>query len=118
MKLILKTGLLGLMLTTATGADAERLGRLFFSPEQRAQLEYSQQKDRDTSGKVRSLTVNGIVQKHGGGRTIWINGVPQFSGASNVNTAESLPVTVPGQSRTVEIKVGQKLLVKPSASDQ
>ena len=118
MKPILKTGLLGLALTTATWADAEGLGRLFFSPEQRAQLEHSQQKDGDTSGKARSMIVNGIVQKHGGGRTVWINGVPQFAGKSDERAAESLPVVVPGQSQPVEIKVGQKLLVKPPASDQ
>ena len=71
----LKTSLAYLALTAATGVNAEELGRLFFTAEQRAQLEYSRQQNDPAPGNARSLTVNGIVQKHGGERTVWINGV-------------------------------------------
>jgi hypothetical protein len=115
MNTIFKTALTGLLLTTATGINAEYLGRLFFTPEQRAQLEYSQQQDGSTPGGARSLTVNGIVQKHGGERTVWINGVPQLAGKSDERAPESVPVTVPGQAQPVEVKVGQKVLFGPTA---
>ena len=41
MKTTLKIGLLAICLTTSSLAGAAELGRLFFSPEQRAQLDYS-----------------------------------------------------------------------------
>lgn len=114
----LKTSLVCLALTAATGANAEELGRLFFTPEQRAQLEYNQQQSGDTPDNARSLIVNGIVQKHGGKRTVWINGVPQPAGKSDERAPESLPVAVPGQSQPVKIKVGQRVLINPAASGQ
>ncbi|TAN83710.1 MAG: hypothetical protein EPN14_02985 [Gallionella sp.] len=118
MSTTLKMCLSGLALAAATGAGAEELGRLFFTPEQRAQLEYSQRQGGDAPDDVRSLTVNGIVQKRGGGRTVWINGVPQFSGKSDGRAAESQPVAVPGQSRPVKVKVGQKVLINPTTPGQ
>lgn len=93
-------------------ASAKGLGRLFFTPEQRQLLD---------SGRLRAsaandpssatVVVNGIVQKHGGKRTVWINGVPQAAGPSNENNPATTPVTVPGKSRPVQLKVGQKLLL-------
>jgi hypothetical protein len=52
-------------------AEEAALGRLFFTPVQRAQRE-----TRLASPSVVSQ-VNGIVQRDGGVRTIWINGVAQ-----------------------------------------
>lgn len=116
MNTTLRTSLAGLALTAATAVDAEGLGRLFFTPEQRAQLEYSRQQDDHASDNPRSLTVNGIVQKHGGERTVWINGKPQPAGKSDERAPESLPVTVPGQSQPVKVKVGQRVLIDPAAA--
>ena len=115
MNTTLRTSLAGLALTAATAVDAEGLGRLFFTPEQRAQLEYSRQQDDHASDNPRSLTVNGIVQKHGGERTAWINGVPQAVGRSDEKTPESVPVPLPGQNKSVKLKVGQRVLLSPSA---
>ena len=114
----LKISLFGLALTAATGVNAEQLGRLFFTPEQRAQLEYGQRQDDDKPSSARSLTVNGIVQKHGGERTVWINGVPQPAGKSDERAPESAPVAVPGQSQPVRARVGQRVLINPAASGQ
>jgi len=100
----------------ATISGAEPLGRLFFTPEQRAQLEYSKPLYSDSAGSSgRALTVNGIVQKHGGKRTAWINGVPQQAGNSDELAPESLPVAVPGLSKPVKVKVGQKVSINPSS---
>src|SRR5574340_555509 len=86
----LKICLAGLALAAAAGVHAEELGRLFFTPEQRVQLEHNQPQEGDKPASARSLTINGIVQKHGGERTIWINGVPQLAGKSDERTPESV----------------------------
>jgi hypothetical protein len=98
-----------LALTIATGASAEELGRLFFTPEQRAQLNHGKFQEGDSGSDSRSLTVNGIVQKQGGQRTAWINGVPQPAGKSDERNPDSLPVTIPNHAQPVTVKVGQKI---------
>ena len=104
--------LLALMLLPCL-AQAGELGRLFFTPQERARLDYEHQQNTaaDHSGRDPSggLTVNGIVQKDGGKRTVWINGVPQDAGHSDERNPASVPVSVPGQSKPVRVKVGQKL---------
>ena len=118
MNRMLKTCMCALALNASMPANAEELGRLFFTPEQRARFEYEQQQDGNSPGGTHSLTVNGIVQKHGGKRTVWINGIPQPAGMSDERAPESLSVAVPGQAQPVRIKVGQKMLVNPPASGQ
>lgn len=98
--------------------QAAELGRLFFTPAQRAQLEYNQRQNDNTPANTSTLTVNGIVQKHGGGRIVWINGVPQVAGKSDERTPESLPIAIHGQPQPVNVKVGQKILINPAASPQ
>jgi len=116
MNIAFKASLLALALAAAMEVNAEELGRLFFTPEQRTQLEYSQRQGNHTQVNARSLTVNGIVQKHGGERTVWINGVPQLVGKSDERTPESLPVAIPGQSQPVRVKAGQRVLIDPAAA--
>ncbi|WP_435628430.1 hypothetical protein [Candidatus Ferrigenium straubiae] len=118
MKPALGTGLIFLALAAATAANAEGLGRLFFTPEQRAQLEYNQPQDEAQPGSARTLTINGVVQKRGGERTVWINGVPQPAGKSDERSPESVPVAVPGQSEPVKAKVGQRVLVAPASAEK
>lgn len=118
MKTTLKTGLFVLLLATAAGAHAEELGRLFFTPQQRAQLERGQQPNVDSPGHADSLTVSGVVQRHGGKRTVWINGVPQAAGTSDEHAPESVPVAVPGQRQPVKVKVGQKVLLDSRATQK
>ncbi|MDP2694231.1 MAG: hypothetical protein Q8O58_05115 [Gallionella sp.] len=109
-KLCIAAGLLAI----TTSSNARELGRLFFSAEQRAQLEYNRQQPDPAPDNARSLTVNGIVQKHGGERTIWINGVPQPAGNSDERAPESVPVAIPGRSQPV--KVGQRVIIGPAAT--
>jgi len=110
-----KVGLIACALIVAPFTYAEELGRLFFTPEQRAQLERPQQQNGDSLNNTSVLTVNGIVQKHGGERTVWINGVPQLAGKSDELAPDSLPVAVPGQSSPVNVKVGQKIILDQPA---
>lgn len=102
-----------LALTTSAPVCAEELGRLFYTPEQRNQLDIEQARSIDPAATSNVLSVNGIVQRHGGDRTVWINGVPQISGKSDEHSPESVPVAVPGQSQPVKVKVGQRVILNP-----
>ena len=122
------TLILLLALSTATSTQAGSLGRLFFTPEQRAQFEHERtavvihkatsaahnaaDEDEPSSSM---LTVNGIVQKKDGGRTVWVNGKAQNAGNSDEQNPESLPVSVPGKSQPVKVKVGQKIRLERPA---
>jgi len=117
-KCIPKIGLITYILIAAPLTYAEELGRLFFTAEQRAQLEYSQRQSGDTPDNPRSLTVNGIVQKHGGERTVWINGVPQPAGRSDERAPESVPIAIPGQSQPAKVKVGQRVIIGPATTEK
>ncbi len=118
MNTTLKATLASLLLVAEAEAGTEALGRLFFTPEQRTQLEYAQPQEEARPGSARTLIINGVVQKHGGQRTVWINGVPQPAGKSDERSPESVPVAVPGQSEPVKAKVGQKVLINPAAPEK
>ena len=91
-----------------TTAHADPLGRLFFTPEQRNQLDREHARNAVADGRTSSvLTVNGIVQKQGGARTVWINGVPQSTANNSERSPTTQTVTVPGKSRPMKVKVGE-----------
>lgn len=95
---------------------SDSLGRLFFTPAQRIQLDYAYARSATAEGGSSPfLTVNGIVQKHGGARTVWINGVAQSARNSNESNPTAQTVTVPGKSQPVKIKVGEKILLDQPA---
>ncbi len=97
-------------------AQAATLGRLFFTPQQRVQLEHDRtMKTTPAAAPPSVLSVNGIVQRKGGPRTVWINGVPQNAGNNDERTPDSLPVSVPGQSKPIKLKVGQQIQIDKSA---
>ncbi len=103
----------------APAVQADELGRLFFTPQQRQQLEYQQTSNSEVdSGGRGYVIVNGVVQKQGGNRTVWINGVPQSAGRGNDKTPANVSVTVPGKSQPVPAKVGQKILLEPPAPEE
>jgi len=106
-------GILLFIALSASSASAEELGRLFFTPQQRAQLEQRKQQATASTANAHVLRVDGIVQKHGGPRTVWINGVPREMDNEKTNAPASLSLSVPGQSHPVKVKVGQKLLLPP-----
>lgn len=107
-------GLFALELSTAALSSAAELKRLFFTPKQRNQLDYNYSRENVSGNNDRALMLNGIVQKHGGKRTVWINGVPRQAGSSNDKTPESQSVQVPGKTGTVKLKVGQRVLLNPA----
>ena len=101
--------------------NASELGRLFYTPLQRQQLESGTASS--DNGKVESehrnyIIVNGVVQKHGGNRTVWINGAAQATEPGNDRNPTTAPVAVPGKPQPVQLKVGQKLLLEPPAPEE
>jgi len=121
-------GLLIYLIQFGPAAQADELGRLFFTPAQRAQLEQRRyqpststthadsEEHTDESTDDRILTVNGIVQKTGGKRTVWINGSAQKMGYDNGSSPESIIVTLPDQTKAVKLKVGQRIKLAPPAN--
>jgi hypothetical protein len=92
-------------------AAAESLGRLFFTPQQRQDLDRRRQANIQESAVTAnsSLTVNGQVSRTGGKNTVWINGVPQENAKRPSDPAR---VTLPageGETSSVNIKIGQTL---------
>jgi hypothetical protein len=93
-------------------AQSTELGRLFFTPSERAQLERQHVLSADEPGNdSRSLIVNGMIQRDGGKRIIWINGEQQPASPADARTPASVPVILPGQTESVKVKVGQRLML-------
>lgn len=118
MKLIIKSALLIALQAAPSASGADELGRLFFTPQQRSQFEQEQEPllNTDNSNVMRrELAVNGIVQRNGGQRTVWIDGVAQLAGKSDERSPESLPVAIPGQKQPMKVKVGQRVLLSPAS---
>ncbi|MDH2918253.1 MAG: hypothetical protein PXX73_03535 [Sideroxydans sp.] len=97
----------------SASASAAELGRLFFSPEQRAEFAFDQLQSNTGNANSNTLKVNGIVQQQGGRRTAWVNGVAQQMGNSS-DTPERVAIPVPGQAAPVNVKVGQQISIKPT----
>src|SRR5882762_3600487 len=100
------------LLGIATGqvAAQEILGRLFFTEQQRQELDRRRQANiREAAVIVEStVTVNGQVSRSSGRSTTWINGVPQESARRPPDPAR---VTLPGGegAPSVSLKIGQTL---------
>jgi hypothetical protein len=110
-----------LLLGLFSVAQAGELGRLFNSPQQRKQLETLESNGNSNTGEVvrrSSITVNGVVQKKGGKRTIWVNGVEQEAGPANDKYPSTASVTVPGKDRPVQLKVGERLQLDQPATEE
>ena len=88
---------------------AAELGRLFFTPQERVHLKQALTGKNIQGNTISTVTVNGIVQRHNGPRTEWINGVPQNVGTTNGKSPDSLSVTLPGNPRPIKLKVGEEL---------
>ena len=93
-------------------AHASGLGRLFFTPDQRQQLDASPAPPTTTGKKPAvELVLNGIVQRADRNRTIWINGVAQIEDG-NGHAPDMQLVAVPGNPQPLAVKVGQRLMLE------
>lgn len=74
-------------LAVAGPAAAEPLGRLFFSPEQRATLDRQRRGDASRPGpEGTAMRLDGIVARSGGRTTVWINGRPRYDTVGDDST--------------------------------
>jgi hypothetical protein len=105
MKPALALATLAALLVLAPPAAAQELGRVFFTPEQRAALDARRKArvpDKPAAATVASPTtrMDGFVRRSGGPTTVWLNGesVPE--------NAPEAPRLQPGRSG-VSINVGE-----------
>jgi len=105
------------------GFAAEPLGRLFYTPQQRATLDNARQQkikinvETEAPTPPENISVNGVIKRSDGQSTVWINNRPLNekrvpSGIKIISrNAENASVTLqlPQSSRNVDVKVGQSL---------
>jgi hypothetical protein len=99
---------------------AADLGRLFFDPQQRAELDRLRLQPPRVAPPPRQIvdapvvarqppkdvTLNGYVTRSGGRSTAWINDQPTNAGQASATSAP-MPVPFGDAGRRVELKVGQ-----------
>ena len=71
------------LMVVSLPAPAQDLGRLFFTPERREALDRQRQFKVPENPEVPAdptLTINGVVTRSSGKRTVWINGTAQEDG--------------------------------------
>ena len=102
---------------TATAAEAQELGRLFFTPEQRAALDARRRArlpDNPASVVAAPVTrLDGFVKRSAGPSTIWINGEWTTESAPEapriIEPAPSVSVSVGEAGGRVRLKPGETL---------
>lgn len=110
-----------LMLGAGAAAGAE-LGRLFFTPAQRATLDNMREKNigTETAGVKepapplpQNVTLDGIVRRSDGKNTVWLNSravTAPKAGDIGVSTGKNdnrVRLSVPESGRSIDLKVGQ-----------
>lgn len=58
-------------------SQAEKMGRLFFTPEQREAMERRHQKPGQPARPEGQAEAAGSLEARGGGKTVWVDGVPR-----------------------------------------
>lgn len=107
------------MIDVATLHAAETMGRLFFTPAQRATLDAGKELEKPKGAErvikgPRSVKLNGVVKRSDGESMVWINGKPVVQGSSvaaSVSAADpaAVRVRVKGEDRAADLRVGQTL---------
>ncbi len=114
---------LGITLAGAGSAQAQELGRLFFTPEQRAALDARRKArvpDKPAATPVTEspiTRINGAVQRGGGKSTVWVNGemIPEDAQADSARVTPRGPnsgrVSIPAGegAQRYDLRVGESL---------
>lgn len=118
--------LLALLLAAGQAPAAESLGRLFYTPAQRAQLDALRSRksiaqpvpeQQEPLPVPEVLTYGGIVRRSDGKTTVWINNRVVNDGktaerlpiSSHVRPDDSISLQLPQASRSIDLKVGQSV---------
>jgi hypothetical protein len=101
------TALLALTTLLSTPAASQdtgsELGRLFFTPERRQLLDRQRQQQVQETQDVSedpALTINGVVTRSSGKRTVWVNGLAQ-----NENDARGEVILTPNRKNPGKVTV-------------
>ena len=102
-------------LRTEVPTESHKIGRLFFSPDERAMLDRLRQKSGgSTVSATEEITLNGIVRRSSGKTTAWINQLPQHENETPQGiTVRQGPASKPStllllpSGRQVNLKAGQ-----------
>jgi hypothetical protein len=106
----------------------ERLGRLFFTPAQRASLDVARSQraraavatertEQEATPVPQTITYNGVLRRSDGKTTVWVNNQPvhdrESAGAAaivgRVRADGSVTLQVPQSGRSVTLKPGQSV---------
>lgn len=91
----------------ALAAGNQHLGRLFYSAEQRAQLDAQRNRTSGQSPQpVRELRLDGIVRRSDGHQTVWINGEAHSGSLPHIKVGSRSISLLAAPGKTVEIPVG------------
>jgi hypothetical protein len=121
---------------TPAAPEAPTLGRLFFTPEERARIDALRRRPPVTSTPPvaaaqpehapqveppKYLTLNGVVRRSDGATTVWLNDKPvrgrttaegiMVVPSARAGTPGDVTVRVPQTGQSVDLKVGQQLEV-------
>jgi len=125
-------------LTSVPAPAQERLGRLFFTPAQRASLDVARSQraraalstektEEDTAAPVpQTITYSGVLRRSDGNTTVWINNQPvndrESAGAAaivgGVRPDGSVTLQVPQSGRSVILKPGQSVELLSGAVEE
>lgn len=127
-RVVLLAGLAG---GAGAASAQDALGRLFFTPAQRAQIDETRRRPaapepvREAAGapaqpQPQSLSVDGIVRRNDGQATVWVNrkptAAPEQAGAVRIgpvrDASDGADLRLPDGGRRVRIKVGQEVDVQ------
>lgn len=105
-------------LVPSFGWADEGLGRLFYTPEQRARMDVARQHERniriddeESVPQSASILLNGVIIRSDGKSTLWINNRLQNepSPSATVGKGGEVRVVAPDAKRSVRLKVGQSI---------
>jgi hypothetical protein len=115
----------------------ERLGRLFFTPAQRASLDIARSQrartalatektEQETTPVPQTITYSGVLRRSDGKTTVWINNQPvhdrESAGAATivgrVRPDGSVTLQVPQSGRSVNLKPGQSVELLSGAVEE
>ncbi|MDD5404381.1 MAG: hypothetical protein PHZ14_07560 [Sulfuricella sp.] len=114
------------LLPSLAMAAEQTMGRLFFTPEQRARMDVARQQERsisidteqpDNAPLEANITLNGVITRSDGKTTVWINNKEQSGEKAGSGIAVpgrgkpagQVSVTTPDAKRSIQLKVGQSL---------
>jgi hypothetical protein len=101
-------GALAVMLPAAAAAQGSELGRLFYTPQQRTELDKRRVSNVPAQAEAApvvqqpNVTLNGYVGRSSGKTTTWVNGVPQYDTVRSQDPTR-LPIGAAEERRSMKV---------------